>query len=213
MKKSTLLAASLILAMLTSSAVAQTTRFNARSPSKVRIEGTSNIHNWQVEGKLIGGSMEVGPGFPIEPGQEVTAGKVEAKAQAFIPIRSLTSVKDDGTPYNAKMDDIMWEKLKTPRITYQLNELTLKEAPKTKDAPYIFDSTGELAVAGVTNKVSIPVQVIPGADGKMKVNLTTTVKMTNFGIEPPAPAIALGMIKTGDEVKLILEWNMAKAAK
>jgi hypothetical protein len=35
------------------------------------------------------------------------------------------------------------------------------------------------------------------------------VKMTDFGIEPPAPKIALGAIKTSDDVKLTFEWITA----
>src|SRR5271169_5429009 len=47
------------------------TRFLPRTGSKMRLEGTSNIHDWQVESSLIGGYLEVGPAFPVEPGQTV----------------------------------------------------------------------------------------------------------------------------------------------
>ena len=45
----------------------QTVRFDARQGSKVRIDGTSNIHDWQVEGSLIGGSIEAGPSAQTSP--------------------------------------------------------------------------------------------------------------------------------------------------
>jgi hypothetical protein len=44
----------------------------------------------------------------------------------------------------------------------------------------------------------------------MKVTGTTTLKMTDFKVEPPAPKLALGMIKTGDEVKLIFDWRLVR---
>ena len=69
--------------------------------------------------------------------------------------------------------------------------------PKAKDGAYVFDAKGDLAVAGVTNKISMPVNVTPMADKKLKITGTVTVKMTDFKIDPPAPKIALGMIKTG----------------
>lgn len=190
---------------------AETTQLFARSGSKMRLEGTSNVHDWQVEGSLIGGSIEVGPGFPLEPGQSCKPGKVEAKGDAFVLIRGLKSLEKDGRPYSDSMDNIMYEKLlvqQQPKITYHLDELVLKEAAKGKEDPYLFDSTGQLAVAGVTNKVSIPVKVLPLGD-KIKVSGTVTVKMTDFKIDPPAPKIALGIIKTGDEVKLIFDWMVA----
>ena len=37
------------------------------------------------------------------------------------------------------------------------------------------------------------------------------VKMTSFGIQPPAPKIALGLISTGDDVKIAFEWNTGAA--
>ncbi|HOX56387.1 MAG TPA: YceI family protein [Candidatus Paceibacterota bacterium] len=199
----------LLLAAASLQAASQMTTYAARSGSKMRIEGTSNIHDWQVESPFIGGLMEVGPGFPLEPGQAVTPGKVEAKAEVFIQVRSLKSIEKDGKPYSDKMDEIMWEHLKEPvhkRIVYHLTEMTLKEAPKAKDAPYVFDAKGDLAVAGVTNKIAMVVNVLPLADKKLEITGTVALKMTDFKVNPPAPKIALGLIKTGDDVKLIFKW-------
>src|SRR5512137_2312636 len=134
----------LLLAAVSVSAAEQMTTYAARSGSKMRLEGTSNIHDWQVESPFIGGMLEVGAGFPTEPGQAVTPGPVPAKAEVFIQVRSLKSIEKDGKPYSDKMDEIMWEHLREPankRILYRLTELKLKEAPKAKDAPYVFDAT------------------------------------------------------------------------
>jgi len=180
---------------------------------KVRIEGTSSMHDWQVEGTIIAGYIEVGPNFPVQPGQEVQPGKIEARLAAFMPVRSLKSINKKGTPYHDKMNEVMYEQLKqpaNPRILYRLSELTLKEAPKTKDAPYVFDSKGELVVAGVTNNISMVVNVTPLGDKKVKITGNTAVKMTDFRVEPPNPAIGLGLIKTGDEVKLSFEWTVGQ---
>ncbi len=189
-------------------------RYNAKPGNlKMRVEGTSNIHDWQVESSIVGGYIEVGPNFPAEPGQSVSPGKVDARAEAYVPVRSLFSIEKDGRKYSDSMDGIMYEKLKAteqPRIIYRLKELTLKEPAKNKDAPYVFDSKGELAVAGVTNTISMPVNVTPLGDKKIKVTGTTTVKMTDFKIEPPAPKLAFGLIKTGDEVKIIFDWLVAQ---
>ena len=160
MKKRTLIAgaiALLSLATVSLTAAEQMTTYVARPGSKMRIEGTANaIHTtWLIESPLIGGMIEVGPGFPTEPGQAVTPGKVEAKGNAFIRVSSLKSVESDGKPYSDKMDEITYEHLKEEQfkqINYKLTELTLKEAPKSKDAPYVFDAKGDLTVAGVTKK-------------------------------------------------------------
>ena len=179
----------------------------------MRIEGTSNIHDWQVESPFIGGMLEVGANFPLDPGQAVTPGKVEAKGDVFIQVRSLKSVEKDGKAYSDKMDEVMWEHMReteNKRIVYHLTELTLKEAAKAKDAPYVFEAKGDLAVAGVTNQITMTVNVLPLSDKKLKITGSTNLKMTAYKIEPPAPKIALGMIKTGDDVKLIFEWMLAQ---
>ena len=178
----------------------------------MRIEGTSNIHDWQVESPIIGGMMEVGPNFPLEPGQAATPGKVEAKAEVFIQVRMLKSIEKDGKPYMDSMDAVMWEHMReteNKKIVYRLSELTLKEAAKAKDAPYLFEAKGDLAVAGVTNKITMTVSVLPLGEKKLKITGTTSLKMTDFKIEPPSPKLAMGLIKTGDDVKLIFEWRLS----
>src|SRR5690349_789834 len=75
---------------------ADLTRLDARSGSKMRLEGTSTVHDWQVESPLILGYIEVGPNFPIDPGQNATPGKVEVKGEATITVKSLRSIEKDG---------------------------------------------------------------------------------------------------------------------
>jgi polyisoprenoid-binding protein YceI len=111
------------------------------------------------------------------------------------------------------MDEVMWEHLKEPqnkRIVYKLTELTLKEAPKAKDAPYVCEAKGDLSVAGVTKPITMTVNILPLAEKKLKVTGDIALKMTDFKVEPPSPKIALGLIKTGDDIKLIFEWMLAQ---
>ena len=124
MKKRILIAGKLALVLIATVSVQaadEMTNLHAKSGGKMRIEGTSTIHDWAVESKIIGGSMQVGPNFPLEPGQEVKPGKVDAHANVFIPVRSLLSVKKDGTHYDDKMDEITWKNMKAapanPRMT------------------------------------------------------------------------------------------------
>jgi RNA polymerase sigma factor (sigma-70 family) len=185
-------------------------RFAARSGSKVRIEGTSNVGNWQVESTVIGGSLEVGPGFPLEPGQTSSPGPVPARAEAFILVRSLRSLTADGRLYSDKMDQIMYESLRVrqnPRIYFRLLEMSLTGATNYNDVLwYEFESHGELAVAGVTNPIAMPVFAAPLGNGKLKISGGLSVRMSSFQIDPASPALAFGAVKPGDEVRLLFEW-------
>src|SRR5436190_9881055 len=188
---------------------AETLRLDALpgAGSKVRIEGTSSIHDWQCEAPFIGGYVEAGPNFPTSASQDIKPGKVDAKAYAWITARALKSLTKEGKPYEEKMDNIIYEKLKVTefnRINYYLSELVLKETPKSAGAPFIFDSTGDLVVAGVTNKISMPVNVTVIGEKKVKITGNTNVKRSEFKIEPQK--IAMGIAKTGDDVKIFVEW-------
>src|SRR5438105_8553576 len=99
-----------LLAALPLQAAEQMTRLDSRGGSKMRVEGTSTAHDWQAQSPLILGYLEVGPGFPTEPGQDVKPGKIEVKGEARVPVNSLISVKENGTPYDAKMDAKMYSK-------------------------------------------------------------------------------------------------------
>jgi YceI-like protein len=183
---------------------------------KVRLEGTSTVHDWRMESHMLGGSLEVGPGFPTEPGQAAKPGPVTAKARVFIPVTSLRSLEKDGTHYSDSMDKIVYEHLKSDEcrmISYTLDELTLKEAPKTKDGAYIYDAKGKLGVAGVTNQISMPVSITPMGNKTLRLTGETKVKMTDFKIDPPHPPIAGMLIKTGDEVRLLFDWTVAQKAR
>src|SRR5215471_18852144 len=78
---------------------ADMTRYDARSGSKMRIEGTSVVHDWRAESPLILGFLEVGPGFPTEPSQTVSPGKVPARCEASVKVNMLTSKKENGEHY------------------------------------------------------------------------------------------------------------------
>jgi hypothetical protein len=200
----------IILGSLPARAADETTKLFSKPGSKMKIHGTANIIHtqWDVESPTIIGSLEVGLGFPIEPGQAVTPGKVEAQGNVIVMARTLKSVEPDGKPYSDKMDEVMYDKLRatnsTARITFHLTGLTLKEAAKDKTAPYVFEGKGDLAVTGVTNQITVPVNVLPLGDKKLKISGTTAVKMTDFKIEPPN--VALIHLVAGDEVKLSFDW-------
>src|SRR5436189_3803081 len=47
---------------------------------KVRIEGTSNLDDWQVESTSLNLSLEAGAAMPTEPGQPAPIGQLNAGA-------------------------------------------------------------------------------------------------------------------------------------
>jgi polyisoprenoid-binding protein YceI len=183
---------------------ADSIKYVAQPGSEMKIDGTSNIHDWTVKGQIISGSMEVSPAFD----QDLKTLDPLPKVDVTIPVRSLKSG-------NKVMDQVMQDHMDmkaNPMIKYQLKNMVLKAEPKTAKGPAEFTSTGDLTVSGTTKSIEMPVTVERVDAEKIKVTGTITMKMTDFGIKPPAPTIGLGLIKTGDEVKLAFEWLLKKSA-
>ena len=130
--------------------------------SSVKIEGTSTIHDWTMESKIVGGSLELDPKVQFDAAQAALTGlegnKVPMKVKVSIPVRSLKS-------YTTAMDNVYqdaMEEKKFPRIEFFLSELTVKEGEHKPGTPFEFNSTGELVVHGVTNKITMPVTIDSG---------------------------------------------------
>jgi polyisoprenoid-binding protein YceI len=186
------------------SRAADAVKYVAQPGSEVRIDGTSNIHDWTVKGQIISGSMEVSPEFEKDLKSLTPAPKVDAT----IPIRSLKSG-------NKKMDEVMQEHMKmkeNPTIKYALTGMTIKSEPKGANGPGEYVSTGDLTISGTKKSIEMPVTIERLEGGKLKIKGSTPIKMTDYGIKPPAPALAMGLIKTGDDVKVAIDWIVAKAA-
>ncbi|HEY6169607.1 MAG TPA: YceI family protein [Verrucomicrobiae bacterium] len=197
--------ASLFTALVFSAtfALAQTVKYQASPGSKLTMAGTSTIHDWTIESALIGGSLEWDAAFDAAP----KPGKVSgAKVETTLLVRSLKSGK-------SAMDAVMQDAMKAeqnPKITYKLTELMLKDAPRSAADPMQFESKGEITVSGVTKPLAMPVTITRDGN-KLKIHGATPLKMTDHGIKPPAPAVGLGLIKTGDEVKITFDWVTKKA--
>lgn len=185
-------------------------RLYAQPGSKLRIEGTSIIRDWQAESPLIGGFVEAGPGLPLEPGAAIEPGPVRVQAEAFIMVDSLRSVDKDGRPYSDMMDQVMHASLQVmrfPKIRYRLLEMSFKGSTNQGETvQFEYRSRGELFIAGVTNEISIPVFVLPLDGDRLQISGRTAVRMSSFQITPPAPKMAAGIVETGDEVVITFSW-------
>lgn len=183
---------------------AETVKYLAKPGSEVKIDGTSNIHDWTVTGQIISGSMEVSPAFD----QDLKTLDPVPKVEVTIPVRSLKSG-------NKVMDEVMQEHMNMKEhrsIQYALTAMTLKTEPKTPKGPAEYTSTGDLTISGTKKPIEMPVTIERLADGRLKVVGSIAFKMSDFGVKPPEPKLAMGLIKTGDEVKIAIEWVLAKAA-
>lgn len=169
--------------------------------SKVKIDGSSNIHDWSMEGAIISGNFVVPAGVTLDSTQAAitgASGKPDLHAEVTIPVTAMKS----GT---SGLDEAMQDAMKAtdfPLIKYHLTDMVLKE-PHAANTPFQFDTKGELMVAGVTNKISMVVSVENADKAKLKISGSTPLKMTDYKIKPP---VKLGVFRTVDDVKITFDW-------
>lgn len=186
--KRTLVILTLALAALAASAE----RFTPAKGSAVRIEGTSTLHEWTMEGTTINGQISA----PTPDNWNAPA-----KAVVVIPV---TSIKSE----HSKMDKLMAEALKAgtnPEIRFELLEATPQQ--KNSEA-FVLATKGKLTIAGVTRDIAMNVQATRNADGRYTLSGTAPIRMTQFGIKPPTAM--MNTIKTGDDVKVTFRWVVEK---
>src|SRR5689334_21960581 len=110
-----LLNSALLFALIASNLRGQDlSRFDAQPGSKVKIDGTGNIHDWTVEGQIIGGHLELDSNFLKDPQKTAVGTKVNGKVEATIPVRSIKSGKKT-------MDEVMHDAMHQttfPKVEY-----------------------------------------------------------------------------------------------
>src|ERR1041385_5042045 len=166
-------------------ATAEDIKYKGSPGSEVKVEGTSNIHDWSAKGQIISGTMEVSSDFD----KDLKSVSPSPKADASIPVRSLKSSS------GAKSDEVMYLHMNMKQynsIKYQLTSLTPKGDPKSANGPAEFTSKGDLTINGVKKSIEMPITIDRPDPGKLHVKGSVPLKMTDFKIEPPAPKLAMG---------------------
>ncbi len=182
---------------------------------EVVVSGTSTLHNWTVKSSAIQGRLVLAlpakAGGPGTPGSRQTTKAVAPSAairaiQLRIPVATLKSSEGSG------MDNTVYHALKRrqdPVISYRLIRATLSSVPSAQDPAYHFDTVGQLTVAGVTQQVTLELNVLPEPSNQLTVTTTVPLKMTQFGVKPPTAMF--GLIRSGDAIAVKATWLLTEA--
>ena len=198
----------------TNSAGAMLTRFNAVSGSKVTLSGEYGISEWHAEGTLLCGFLEVEPGFPKLPGPPDRASQVRARGEVFIPVRNLRAVGESRVEYIEQKTGIIHRMLHAddyPRINFWLLKLET-DAPQPGEGSPTFLATGRLAIAGVTNQISLPLIVKPVENGAIQISGKSTIKLSDFGIIPKPTGFRC-FSADPDPAQIAFDWLVRKMAQ
>ncbi len=181
-------------------------RFTPVPPSRIHIEGTSDVYDWSLNTTHIVGFIQLDhplsdPSAPQT--QPLEPSTLLASAEIVLPVRHFTSPYP-GPLFSDQPDQaVLHRALKTtdhPNIIYRLHPLALTNAPQSEASAYLLQSTGELVIAGVTNPISMPVKITRQGEA-LKLSGSTSLKLSDFGIKPPSAEGKDWTIEVGDVVQ------------
>jgi hypothetical protein len=159
------------------------------------ISGTSTLHDWVSSVTKINSDVQV----QWKDGRLATIDKLIIR----IPAESIISTK------GRIMDNKTYEALKSeehPNIRFQLKTADVVY----KEGNYTIQSTGLLTIAGQSKTIRLTANAQPIAGGGLTFTGAYTLKMTDYGIEPPTAL--MGSIKTGDEITIDYSLSLSPQA-
>jgi polyisoprenoid-binding protein YceI len=182
-----------MLALIGTTAAAQTARVPVAPESKLWIEGTSTIHDWTCKATTMDAAIEVDTAAV-----QLAAAppKLLKRVHVKVPVKSLKCG-------HGGMDENLYKALKAdsdPQISYILASF---EPSAEGDNEFTLRTVGTLLIAGKENNITVDVAASRLPDGSVKASGTVPIKMTDYGIKPPTAVF--GRIKTGNDVKVKFE--------
>jgi polyisoprenoid-binding protein YceI len=179
----------LMVAAAAATAGAQGIKMNLDPASTIRVDGTSNVHDWHATTSQITATIQVAP--------PVSASRVES-VTLTLPVTSLKSGKGG-------LDKNLYKALNAgthPDITFVMKTYDLAESG---DAVI----TGDLTVNGVTKAVRATAKMTPAGENGLKAAGSTALKMTDFGVKPVKAL--MGTIRTADAITVSFDLTGAVA--
>ncbi|MDZ7807524.1 MAG: YceI family protein [Gracilimonas sp.] len=152
--------------------------------SKVVIDGTSNVHDWQSEAEQFSGNAMI---------------KIEDDSLISISDLQFNVVVDGIKSGKGGMDSKTYDALnkkKHPNIMFALSEVSsINDSSLT--------ATGDLTISGVTKSVQMDVsyEILP--DGSVLFKGTQNINMKDYDVDPPRAMF--GAIRAGEEVDVIFD--------
>ena len=169
--------------------ISQAQTFELKSDvSTLKVEGTSNLHDWQIVAEKQKGKLLV-------EGADGKLTKIK-ELEFSVTAESLKSGKSamDKNTYKALKTD------KNKQITFKLTKVNSIDCATANSCKA--SVTGNLTIAGRTKPIDMLFEMkIYGT--KILLIGSKTLKMTDFGVDPPTALF--GTITTGDEITIKFE--------
>ena len=149
--------------------------------SKLKISGTSNLHDWEMDAKGMSGETRL----TKEDASTINVSQVNFTC----PVED---IKSDHQLMDNKTYDAL-KKKKYPNISFKI-ESPEKVELNNGTGPV----KGQLTIAGKTKQVELPCSFNFEKNNMVDVTGKIQINMTDYGVDPPTAM--LGALKTGEKV-------------
>jgi polyisoprenoid-binding protein YceI len=161
--------------------------------SKLWIEGRSNVNEFECEANKYSGEATL---YDEEEDNSEFVQNVQERLSLQVDIRV------DGFECGKnRMNRDLRNALKSdnfPEITFLFDSAELLEMPKNPNDPFLVDVKGSLTVAGETRDIHFETRAYYLDVDKVRAIGNTTIRMSDFNVEPPTAL--LGLIQADDEL-------------
>lgn len=172
---------------MSSNAQAQAT-YKATTGSSLKVNGTSNIHDWAMEAKSI----------PADVVLEVEGTQVTdiTSLNFTLPVKNLKGKEDllNSRAYKAMKEDAH------KNISFKMTSGSVSQN--------IIKVNGTLTIAGVAKPVALQAKATVNADGTVTCVGSRKLKMSDHGIAPPS--FMLGALKVVDDITIDFNLKLKK---
>ena len=213
----------LLFAVLSTAPVwaAESTRLTAGSPSRLVLEGSSNVAAWRCSGTTLDGRMDVAAPLNhinavidhIEDGDigrwmsDPSSGSFpQPSFQLRIPVTTLRCG-------NGRMERDMYRALRSdahPSIEFRFRRLVGGVTHDIDRGSYHARISGVLSLAGTTREIVVDVEARRVAPNRFDLRAALPLRMTDFRIAPPTALF--GAVKARDDLTVRFDLVLTAAA-
>ena len=173
----------LLFLTISSNSVSQVSYNIIPESSKMTIQGTSSMHNWEMEVT----EMEFTTTILINDDH------IKSIGDTWFSCKTTSIVSD-----YALMDKKTYEALKAEEYSTISFRMTNDKVISPAGVDFVGNVKGYLSVAGRGKEIDIPFQARFLSGGDIELKGEVPLKMSDFDIDPPSAL--MGALKTGDEV-------------
>jgi hypothetical protein len=190
MKRSLLLSVALtVFALGAAGWIVQSYTFERSS--KIWVEGTSTIHDWECQVDQFAGNLNA---------EAAEGGLADITTTTLtVPVQGIDC--DNGT-----MNDKVGEALGSTPVRYTLKSADISGAGA--EGWFTISTTGELSMAGTTRTVEMDVKAKAIDGERFRLTGQHALKMTDYGVDPPTAMF--GTLKTGDQVTVHFDATISR---